>query len=254
MARYFLEVSYKGTQYSGFQVQQNARTIQSEIEAALATLRIPVSLTGSSRTDAGVHALQNFFHFDHEGALHPQLLYKLNALLGKDVAVHRLYPVADEAHARFDAIGRIYEYHIHRNKDPFLNEFSYFYPFSLDHGLLQESAAVIGRQHYFYSFSKSNAQVSNYRCTIKRSEWVFDGSRLVYCIEGNRFLRGMVRLLTGAMLKVGRKKISLAEMEQWFGRTDGRSGYAAPAQGLYLKAVVFPDGYFHPAADSLASF
>ena len=254
MARYFLEVSYKGTRYSGFQVQQNASTIQSEIESAMATLRHAISLTGSSRTDAGVHALQNFFHFDHDGVLHPQLVYKLNALLGRDIAVHRLYLLPEGAHARFDATGRLYEYRIHQYKDPFLNELSYFFPYAVDRALLQQAAEVIGRQTHFFSFSKSNAQVKHYHCVIHKSEWLFEGRRLVYRIEGNRFLRGMVRLLTGAMLKVGRKKMSVQELEQWFARTDARSGYAAPPQGLFLKSVVFPEGYFGRADDSFASF
>lgn len=244
MARYFLEVSYKGTRYSGFQVQQNAGTIQSEIEEAMATLRHPVVLTGSSRTDAGVHAFQNFFHFDYEDALHPQLVYKLNAILGADISVLQLRRMHPDAHARFDAVARAYEYHIHQFKDPFRNEVSWYFPFTLDQGLLQEAAAIIKTQEHFFAFSKSNSQVKNFRCVIGRSEWIQDGKRLVYCIEGSRFLRGMVRLLTGAMVKVGRGRLSPREFAGWFARTDRQSGYAAPAAGLVLKSVLFPENYF----------
>src|SRR5687767_8667491 len=135
MARYFLEVCYKGTRYSGFQVQENAATIQSAIEKAMATLRHPAVLTGSSRTDAGVHALQNFFHFDSEAPLHPQVVYKVNALLDADISVLDLYRMDPDAHARFGAVSRVYEYHIHQYKDPFRNELAWFFPYKLDTGL-----------------------------------------------------------------------------------------------------------------------
>lgn len=244
MGRYFLEVSYKGTQYSGFQVQENAGTIQSEIEKAMATLRHPAALTGSSRTDAGVHALQNFFHFDYDHDLHPQLVYKLNAILPSDISVIRLYHMHADAHARFDAVARAYEYRIHQYKDPFRKDLSWFFPFALDAGRMREAAAIVKEQNQFFAFSKSNSQVKNYRCTITRSEWIKDGQQMLYCIEGNRFLRGMVRLLTGAMVKVGRGKLSPEDFAQWFLVTDRRLGYAAPAVGLLLKSVSFPDGYF----------
>lgn len=253
MARYFLEVCYKGTRYSGFQVQENAGTIQSEIEKVMATLRHPVVLTGSSRTDAGVHALQNFFHFDYDHDLHPQLVYKLNAILPPDISVLRLYRMHAEAHARFDAVARAYEYHIHQYKDPFRNDLSWFFPFAVDLVRMQEAAFIIKEQHQFFAFSKSNSQVKNYHCTITRSEWVKEGKQMMYCIEGNRFLRGMVRLLTGAMVKVGRGKLSPEDFAQWFAVTDRRMGYAAPAVGLVLRRVRFPDGYFARGGGLLTS-
>ncbi|RYZ19817.1 MAG: tRNA pseudouridine synthase A, partial [Chitinophagaceae bacterium] len=135
--RYFIEVAYKGTRYSGFQVQENAFTIQSEIEKAIALVqREAVGLTGSSRTDAGVHALQNFFHFDYEGTLHPQLVYKINAILPGDIVVQRLVAMPEAAHSRFDAIAREYEYRLYSAKNPFLQETSLFYPYTLDEAAL----------------------------------------------------------------------------------------------------------------------
>jgi tRNA pseudouridine38-40 synthase len=244
MARYFIEVSYKGTRYSGFQVQENAVTIQSEVEKAFQTLhRQPVQLTGSSRTDAGVHALQNFFHFDFDAGVHPQALYKLNAILPRDVVVHRLLEMPAEAHSRFDAISRDYIYRIHRFKNPFLDDTSFYYPYKLDLGKLKEGAALISEQQNFFSFSKTNTQVKNFNCTIYKSEWFEEEDNLFYNIKGNRFLRGMVRLLTATLLKLGRGRITFRQFEEYF-NTEKKSGFSVPAHGLFLKEVTFPENYF----------
>ncbi|HBB57564.1 MAG TPA: tRNA pseudouridine(38-40) synthase TruA, partial [Chitinophagaceae bacterium] len=141
MARYFLEVAYRGTAYSGFQSQENANTIQQEVEQAFRTLqRDAVVLTGSSRTDTGVHALQNFFHFDFESPLHPQFVYKINAILPSDIVVRSVKQVADDAHCRFDASSRVYEYFIYRSKDPFLEDRAWYFPYTLNREALQEAA------------------------------------------------------------------------------------------------------------------
>ena len=244
MQRYFLEVSYKGTHYSGFQVQENANTIQAEIENAFHILqRTPLALTGSSRTDAGVHALQNYFHFDFAALLNPQFVYKMNAILPPDIVVKALHKVGPEAHSRFDAIARKYIYNIHQKKNPFLQETSFFYPYKLDKELLQQAAALIKEQNNFVAFSKSNSQVKNFQCYITRSEWTFEGDRLFYTIEGNRFLRGMVRLITGTLLKVCRNKLSLDALRNMF-ENEVKSSYAVPASGLFLESVVYPDAYF----------
>lgn len=242
MQRYFLEVAYKGTQYSGFQIQENANTIQAEIERALQTIhRRPISLTGSSRTDAGVHALQNFFHFDEELPLHPQFLYKVNALLPDDIVVKNLFPVADTAHSRFDATSRAYEYRINRTRNPFLQETALFYPYTISIELLHTTAAIIKEQTNFFAFSKTNTQVKNFICTIYRSEWVEEGDLLLYRVEGNRFLRGMVRLLTASQLKVGRGKLELKAFEQLFEGV-GKCGFSVPSTGLFLEKVQYPAG------------
>ena len=138
MPRYFLELSYKGTAYSGFQVQENANTVQTEVEKAFSILhRQPVCLTGSSRTDAGVHALQNFFHFDYDDIIHSQFVYKMNAILPDDIVIKNLYQMPSAAHCRFDAVSREYVYKIHRFKNPFFKDLSFFYPFRLDLDLMQ---------------------------------------------------------------------------------------------------------------------
>jgi tRNA pseudouridine38-40 synthase len=244
MARYFLEVAYKGTRYSGFQVQENAITVQSEIEKAFALVqRQPVNLTGSSRTDAGVHALQNFFHFDWEENLHPQLVYKMNAILPHDLVVKSMRKVPSEAHSRFDATGREYEYHIYRAKDPFLREVAYHFPYTLDMEKLNEVAAYVKEQTNFWAFCKTNTQVQNFRCTLYKSEWIEREGLLVYNIAGNRFLRGMVRLLTATQLKVARGKYGVGEFKKLF-EGKQKCGFSVPAHGLFLKQVSYPEGYF----------
>jgi tRNA pseudouridine38-40 synthase len=244
MARYFLELAYKGTQYSGFQVQENAVTIQSEVEKAFEVLhRRPVALTGSSRTDAGVHALQNFFHFDDEAEINPQLIYKMNAILPQDVVVRHIYRMPSEAHSRFDATSREYIYRIHRFKNPFVEHTSYFFPYKLDFELMQEAAAFVKEQTNFFAFSKTNTQVKNFNCKVQVSQWIKEGEHLYYNIEANRFLRGMVRLLTASLLKVGRHKMSVEQFKSLF-VLDTKCGYSVPAEGLFLKKVNYPEKYF----------
>jgi tRNA pseudouridine38-40 synthase len=244
MPRYFIELAYRGTKYSGFQVQENANTIQSEVEKAFQTLhRTPVSLTGSSRTDAGVHALQNYFHFDFEGEVHPQFRYKMNAILPDDIVIRHLHLMPAEAHSRFDALGREYVYKLHRFKDPFKREFSYFYPYKLDIDLMHQAAAYVKLQTNFFAFSKTNTQVKNFNCQITKSEWVVEGEELFYHIGGNRFLRGMVRLLTATLLKVGRHKLSFSELEELF-EGKRKCGFSVPSHGLYLVRVAYPENFF----------
>ena len=253
MPRYFIELSYKGTAYSGFQVQENAVTVQSEVEKAFATLhRHPVVLTGSSRTDAGVHALQNFFHFDAE-YVHPQFVYKMNAILPEDISILALHAMGGEAHSRFDATSRRYEYRIHRHKNAFLRDRSYYFPYALDRAMLDEAASYIGQQTNFFAFAKTNSQAKHYRCTILRSEWKERGEELIYTIEANRFLRGMVRLITGTLLKVGRGKMEFAEMEELF-RIEVKSGLSVPSQGLFLCSVSYPENYFPVSGGAFTGF
>lgn len=244
MARYFIEVAYKGTRYSGFQTQENAITIQSEVEKAFTTIhRHPVNLTGSSRTDAGVHALQNFFHFDFEEAIHPQAVYKLNAILPADIVVRNILSMPSEAHSRFHATSREYVYQIHRFKNPFLTDVSFYYPYKLTMDAVHEGANYLLSQENFFAFSKTNTQVKTFNCIILKSEWIQSGDGLTYTIEANRFLRGMVRLITATLLNLGRGKLTITSFEQFF-KQQAKAGYSVPAHGLCLKQVKYPSGYF----------
>jgi tRNA pseudouridine38-40 synthase len=242
MSRYFLEVSYKGTNYSGFQSQENANTVQAEVEKAFKILqKQEVILTGSSRTDSGVHALQNFFHFDFEGKVHPQFAYKINAILPSDIVVKNIIPVAPDAHCRFDAIAREYNYYIYRHKDPFLKDRAFYFPYKLDLEKMQQAAAIIMDYQDFTSFSKRNTQVKTFNCTILKSNWLDHDNTLIYNVQANRFLRGMVRALTATMLKVGRGKLSLDEFRHIIEQKDcTKASFAVPGHGLFLSSVQYP--------------
>lgn len=241
MPRYFLEVAYKGTSYSGFQTQENALTVQAEIENAFSTLqRADVIMTGSSRTDAGVHALQNFFHFDFAESIHPQFVYKINAILPSAIVVKSLREVEADAHCRFDAVYRRYQYYLYNTKDPFLEDRAWFYPYPLNKELLQKAAAVLLEVEDFTSFSKRNTQVKTFLCQLTESQWEEEQGCLIYRVKGNRFLRGMVRALVSTMLQVGREKITLGEFEDIIAAKDcTRASFVAPPHGLFLVEVGF---------------
>ena len=246
MQRFFLEVSYDGTGFSGFQVQQNAVTIQWEVEKALGVLlKEKIVCTGSSRTDAGVHALQNFFHFDFDGVLPEGLIYHLNAILPATISAKRIVKVDQTQHCRFHASSRVYRYDLHSCKDPFLVNRSWFYPYPLDGQALGDAAALVRQTNDFTSFAKRNADVKTHLCTIYRSEWEKTPGGWSYHVEANRFLRGMVRGLVSTMLLVGRKKINL---EQFKGVVEGRDNqkavFNAPGHGLFLIKVVYPQDFF----------
>ena len=244
--RYFLEVAYKGTNYSGFQSQKNANTIQAEIQKAFKTLlKKELELTGSSRTDAGVHAYQNYFHFDIERELSLQLLYNLNAILPTDISVKNLLKVKDDAHCRFDAISREYKYHIYQKKNPFLTDKAFYFPYTLDIEAMQKAAIAIKEYSDFTSFSKRNTQVKSFVCDIKESKWVIQDECLIYNVKANRFLRGMVRALTATMLNLGRGKIDLTTFKRIIEAKDCTlANFSAPAHGLFLTEVCFPSNYF----------
>ena len=245
MPRYFLEVTYKGTAYSGFQVQANSNSIQQEVEKAFAVyFRKEVTMTGASRTDSGVHARQNYFHFDFDVPVSPETAYRLNAILPPDISVSALRPVPDTAHCRFDAESREYRYYIYRRKDPFQADRAYFYPYPLDFALLNEVAARLLTHADFMSFSKRNSQVKHYRCSIFESHWVAEEGHWYYRIRANRFLRGMVRGLTGTMLLVGRGRLSVTAFEEILLSGDSsKVNFNVPAHGLFLQNIKYPLQY-----------
>jgi tRNA pseudouridine38-40 synthase len=243
MPRYFLEVAYKGTNYSGFQIQDNANSVQAEMEKALAIVfRQKVSLTGSSRTDTGVHALQNYFHFDFQDVIDPRQLYNINALLPRDIVLKSIFPVGEEAHCRFDAVSREYRYYIYRKKNPFLDDRAYFFPYKLDKMQLDAAAATVLRHTDFTSFAKRNTQVKTFVCAIRESRWFVENDCLVYRVVANRFLRGMVRGLVGTMLQAGRGKLTLTQFEAILhGRDNRHADFSVPGHGLFLFRVSFTD-------------
>ena len=248
MPRYFLEVSYKGTQYSGSQIQKNANSIQAEIEKAFVVLqKEEVTLTGSSRTDAGVHALQNFFHFDYNGKINQHFTYKMNAILPDDIAIKKIIPVHETANCRFDAVSREYKYFVYQDKNPFLKDNAYYYPYKLNLDLLNKGALILKEYEDFASFSKRNTQSKTSICDILETEWKIESNSLIYYVKANRFLRGMVRALVGTLLLVGREKISIKEFRKIIESKDcSKANFASPAHGLFLVFVNFPENYFKP--------
>ena len=243
--RYFIETSYKGTAYSGFQVQQNSNTIQAEIEKALQVyFKQSFSLTGSSRTDAGVHAFQNYFHFDAQissarGDL-TQAVYHLNAILPSDIVIKRIFPVGDDAHCRFDALSREYKYFIYQTKDPFVEDRAHYFPYKVHLENLRACAQVISQHNDFTSFSKRNTQVKNFICDIQKSEWKEEDNMLVYKVKANRFLRGMVKALVGTMLRAGTGKISIQEFEEIIQSRDcTKADFSVPSHGLFLVNIEY---------------
>lgn len=246
MQRYFIEVAYKGAGYAGFQIQENAVTIQSEIQKAMLVLfRQDILLTGSSRTDAEVNALQNFFHFDFEHPIPGRYLYNLNAILPPAIVIKRILPVHPDAHCRFDAVSREYRYEVYKNKNPFLYNQAYYFPYTLNFELLQQAASALLQYSDFTSFSKRNTQVKNFNCRITESRWSREEDRMVYYVRSNRFLRGMVRGLVGTMLHVGRGKINIPDFHAHIANRDAsKTNFAVPGHGLYLVNVNYPPGYF----------
>ena len=247
MARYVLEVMYDGTCFHGSQIQGDTPTVQLAINKALTTLlRNPIITMGASRTDEGVHALCNYYHFDLESEWAFDLKYKCNAILPDGVAVKRvLVAKYSEFNSRFDAIRRQYRYRVYNKKNPFLVNRALLYPFPLDRAILDEAAATIMGYEQFESFAKRNGQTKTYNCKIYQSRWEEAGEELHYIVEANRFLRGMVRGLVATQIHFARGKEPIANLKQIIDARDCTKAYFnVPGHGLYLENIIYPEGIF----------
>lgn len=245
--RYFFEVAYNGTNYHGWQIQQNATTVQQLIEEAFAViLRTEVPIMGSGRTDTGVHCSQQYFHADlPEDAQVNTLQYKLNSFLPPDISINAIRQVSEDAHARFSALSRSYEYRITMRKNPFLQNMSYFHPKSLDITTMNEAASLLIGKQDFECFSKVKTDVNNFVCDITEAQWVEEGDMLIFRITANRFLRGMVRAIVGTLLNVGKGKLRTEAFKKIIESKDRKkAGASAPAAGLFLTAVKYPREIF----------
>lgn len=245
MKRYFIELAYNGTQYFGWQKQPAQTTIQQTLEDAFSTiLEQTIDISGCGRTDTGVHAKQYFAHFNFDGQFPPQFLRRINKFLAKDIAIYQLIEVHWDAHTRFDAYHRSYEYHIRFKKDPFSLQtaYQYTYPVWPDFEKMQQAAQLLLHYEEFFPFCKSNHNAKTLRCEIRRSEWVLaQEDHLVFHISANRFLRGMVRLIVGMCINVGLDKISLNDVKSALDQQARlpKSTSAAP-QGLFLTDIRYP--------------
>jgi tRNA pseudouridine38-40 synthase len=241
--RYFIELSYKGTDFHGWQNQRNGISVQQVLEETLSKrLRQPITIVGSGRTDAGVHARQQFAHFEIDTEV-PEvdgLIYSLNNMLPDGIAIHAIFPVRPTDHARFSATARYYQYHISRRKDPFRTGLTYIFRPDLDVPLMNEAAARLRQHTNFRSFCKVKTEVNHFHCTLTRAEWTQEPDWLVFHIKADRFLYGMVRAIVGTLLDVGQGRMTVADFEQIILAQDrSAAGRAAPASGLFLTEVSY---------------
>jgi tRNA pseudouridine38-40 synthase len=242
--RYFFEIAYCGTNYCGWQSQLNAKGVQAVVENALSKLlRQDIEIVGSGRTDAGVHCEQQFFHVDVKEVLDPDLfLGRLNAFLPKDISIQSLHQVKEDAHARYGATERRYEYRITLKKNPFLEGLALHYFKSLDVQTMNQAAALLVGSKDFESFSKVKTDVSNFRCDVRVAEWRQSADLLVFHISANRFLRGMVRAIVGTLLDVGAGKVTVKDFEAILKAKDRKiAGMNAAPYGLFLTKVSYPE-------------
>ncbi|MFY0598314.1 MAG: tRNA pseudouridine(38-40) synthase TruA [Cyclobacteriaceae bacterium] len=242
--RYFLDIAYLGTDYHGWQIQNNASSVQAEINKALSTiLRENLECLGSGRTDTGVHATKQIAHFDLDQPIDTnRLVYKMNSFLPKSIAINSCVRVKDEAHARFDAESRSYQYHLHAKKDPFKQGGSYFFTASLHLESIREACDLILSWKNFEAFSKVQTEVNHFNCDIQSIQWEEANSSHIFHVSANRFLRGMVRAMVGTLLQVGQGEMTVPQLKEVLESGDRRAaGRSVPAEGLYLTAVDYPD-------------
>ncbi len=243
--RYFIKLAYNGKNYHGWQMQDNAITIQSVINDALSKLlEEEINVTGCGRTDTGVHAKEFYAHFDINKILNKNdwdnIVFKLNNFLDDSIVIFNIIPVKPDSHARFDAISRTYQYFITRQKDPFDNDFSYYVYGDINIDLMNEGAKILYEYEDFTSFSKLHSDVKTNNCKILKTKWVEREDKLIFTITADRFLRNMVRAIVGTLLDVGKKKISLKDFRKIIeSKNRSDAGYSVPAKGLFLTKIKY---------------
>ena len=240
--RYFIEFAYNGTAYHGWQKQHNVPSVQEALEKALSLLlRETIETTGAGRTDTGVHASQAFAHFDADEITdRDDLVYRLNAVLPRDIAVRRIIPLHDDAHARFDARRRTYHYLIHTRKEVFLENLSWQFAPALDVDKMNRAASVLPLYNDFECFSKVDTDVHSFICKITQAHWERTAHGLKFTISADRFLRNMVRAVVGTLIDIGRGRIAEESLERIIESRDrGQAGFSAPACGLYLADIQY---------------
>ncbi len=250
--RYFVKLAYNGAAYHGWQMQENALSVQEALEKAMETiLGQKVALTGAGRTDTGVHAREFYAHFELERQLSAEecsnAAYKLNSLLPADIFIFDIFPVGPDVHARFDAISRTYEYHIIRRKDPFRQGLAWYVWGKFDMESMNKAAAILHEYTDFTSFSKLHTQVKTNNCRIMHAAWEEEGHLLVFRITADRFLRNMVRAIVGTLIDIGRGRYDAEAIRKIIEAKDrSLAGLSVPAHGLFLSRVEYPDGRLDP--------
>jgi tRNA pseudouridine38-40 synthase len=242
MSRYFITFSYDGTAYHGWQIQPHSISVQEQLQKALSTLlRQSIEIVGAGRTDTGVHARKMVAHFDFGELDCSQLVYKLNKMLPKDIAVYKVEQVSEDMHARFSAKSRTYHYFLHLSKDPFLRVYSWQMYGDLDFDLMNKAALVLMEYRDFTSFSKVNTDTKTNDCTITEAHWDRVGdNQWRFTISANRFLRNMVRAIVGTLVEVGRGKLTIEQLRQVIEAKDRcRAGDSVPGNALFLVEVLY---------------
>jgi tRNA pseudouridine38-40 synthase len=253
--RYFIRLSFDGSSFHGWQQQPNAVSVQALIKEALSViLKENIAVTGAGRTDTGVHAKNYFAHFNSHKPLDTKairdLIHHLNGYLPGDITIHSVFPVPGDAHARFSAIQRTYQYLISRTKAPFLKSFSYFYPGKLDIALMNRGAEILLKNSDFTSFTKTPTDSKNSICHLTRAVWEEHEDLLIFTVSADRFLRNMVRAMVGTLIEVGRGKITPEEIEKIIVKKDRcAAGYSVPARGLFLTEITYPEEVFTDAPE-----
>jgi tRNA pseudouridine38-40 synthase len=247
--RYFIRLSFKGTHYHGWQVQANSTTVQGILNRDMSIiLGEKIETTGAGRTDTGVHAKVFYAHFDSErDNLHKDLnlVFRINGKLPKDIAVHEILKVKDDAHARYDAISRTYEYHITRVKNPFITDLAHYIYGQLDFEAMKSATTFLLNVSDFTSFSKVDTDVKTNICKVSRAEWDIDKEKIVFTITADRFLRDMVRAIVGTMLDIGFGRLKPEDLTAIIDKKDrSAAGTSVPAKGLFLFDVQYPEEIF----------
>ncbi|MGA9239156.1 tRNA pseudouridine(38-40) synthase TruA [Robiginitalea sp.] len=241
--RYFLQCSFFGKHYHGWQRQPSDLSVQEVLEDCLGKLLgSTVEIVGAGRTDAGVHARVMYAHFDWSGTLPGELVHRLNAFLPGDIAVQQIFPVQPEAHARFDALSRTYQYFVVQQKDPFSEGTAFYQNRILDFELMNQAAAFLMEFEDFKAFSKSRTDVKTYLCNITQARWQEEGAYWIFTITADRFLRNMVRAIVGTLLEVGKGNLLPQDVKTIIKSRDrSRAGASVPAKGLYLTGIIYPE-------------
>ncbi|WP_370425188.1 tRNA pseudouridine(38-40) synthase TruA [Tenacibaculum dicentrarchi] len=241
--RYFIELAYKGKNYHGWQIQPDAVSVQEKINKAISTvLRENISITGAGRTDAGVHASQMFAHFDTDVVLTNKFAFRLNALLPDDIVIFNCKLVHNDAHTRFDASSRSYEYKIWLGRNPFSLDTSWqLYNQKLDIELMNQAAKILYEHEDFECFSKVKSDVYTFNCDVTNAVWELNGNELTFHISANRFLRNMVRAIVGTLIDIGTGKTTIDDFNKIIAsKNRSNAGTSVPAKGLFLTKVVYP--------------
>ncbi len=244
--RYFIEFSFNGTNYHGWQMQSNAITVESVLSRSISIkLNEQIKLFGASRTDTGVHAVQMFAHFDTgKRFIELDLVMKLNSFLPKDIFISSIFKVKDDVHARFSAMDRTYQYYISNKKNVF-NSNLYIINSDLNISLMNKACDFLLGKKDFTSFAKKHSDTNNNICNVYEAYWNHEKSELVFTIKSNRFLRNMVRSIVGTLVQVGNQNLSIDSLNHIFDSRDrSESGFSVPAKGLFLTSINYPENIF----------